>query len=56
VAREDPPRVLMVTGYDSTGLGQHAGVELLMKPFRPSVLLRKVRELLDLSGPVNTTE
>ncbi len=47
MTREDPPRVLVMTGYDSTGQELLEGVELLMKPFRPVALLEKVRAILD---------
>lgn len=42
-----PPRVLMMTGYDSTGQTPQADVALLSKPFRPGALLTRVREVLD---------
>ena len=44
-------RVLFMSGYTDTALGQHgvldAGTVLLRKPFTPVALARKVRAVLD---------
>jgi CheY-like chemotaxis protein len=48
-------RVLYVSGYvDSDAIGyrvQEGGAALLMKPFTPEALARRVREVLDVPAP-----
>jgi two-component system cell cycle sensor histidine kinase/response regulator CckA len=45
-------RVLYVSGYTEDIIGRHGvlepGIELLRKPITPDLLLRRVRELLDV--------
>jgi CheY-like chemotaxis protein len=48
-------KVLFVSGYTDSAVIQHgllsASAEFLEKPFPPSVLLRRVRQLLDAPAP-----
>jgi FixJ family two-component response regulator len=47
-------KVLFVSGYTDSAVIQHgllsASAEFLEKPFPPSVLLRRIRQLLDAPG------
>lgn len=48
-------RVLYMSGYTDEAMGNHGilgnGVHFIQKPFEPTVLLRKVRSVLDDPGP-----
>jgi len=47
-------KILFTSGYTDDALSHHGvldeGVEFLAKPYAPSVLVRRVRELLDASA------
>ena len=61
-AQQPSLKILFVSGYPDNMIAPHGmlkpGVHFLQKPFKPTALLAKVREVLDqprLSGPVAQT-
>jgi PAS domain S-box-containing protein len=45
--RSNTPKVMLMSGYDASGSSKKQKVPFLSKPFHPSRLLQKVREVLD---------
>ena len=45
--RSNTPKVMLMSGYDASGSSKEHKVPFLSKPFHPSRLLQKVREVLD---------